>query len=172
MSAEPDFKRLLTEFALAEFMRGLQSPDADSAPQPDHIGALATRARSYVLQQFGRSSKWTAINSAIWSTISERKDPGITLADVDEVAKNSSAGSNEVLSVLALLSRPASGLLKMEYLATDGAGNASVSKDEVTKKLRAWWREKTVTDDAWRSWAGKIIVKWTPVGLGGHANEA
>lgn len=27
MSAEPDFKRLLTEFALAEFMKGLQASD-------------------------------------------------------------------------------------------------------------------------------------------------
>ena len=29
MSSEPDFKRLLTEFALAEFMRGLQSSEAE-----------------------------------------------------------------------------------------------------------------------------------------------
>jgi type I restriction enzyme R subunit len=108
MSAEPDFKRLLTEFALGEFKKGLQSSDsaADTAPSVDRIEALANRAESYVSQQFGGNPKWAVINSAVWSAIAERKDHGLTLADVDEVAKISSAESNEILAVLALLSRP------------------------------------------------------------------
>jgi hypothetical protein len=174
MSAEPDFKRLLTDFALAEFMRGLRTSDAamSTAPAVDRIRALGNRAKSYVSQHFGRSLKWSAINSAVWSAIAERADSGLTLLDVDEIAKTSSTESNEVLSVLALLSCPTSGLLKMEYAEKDGAGNASVTKDEVTRQLRGWWREKTITDDEWRSWAGKIIVKWIPADLRGSANDA
>src|SRR4029077_19901794 len=120
-------------FALGEFMRGLQSSDAatDKARSVSQMGPLAARANSYVSQQFGSSPKWLAINSAVWSSIGQRKDHGLTLTDVDEVARISSAQPNEVLAVLALLSRPSSGLLKMEYLAKDGAGDAVISKDEV-----------------------------------------
>jgi hypothetical protein len=174
MSAEPDFKRLLTEFALGEFKKGLRpsDPAVETARSVDPIGALADRARSYVLQQFGTDQRWAAINTAVWSSIGERKDFALTLADVDEVATRSSAESDEVLAVLALLSRPSSGFLKMEYVRKDGAEDSTVSMDEVTKQLRAWWREKTITGDAWRSWAGKIIVKWSPADFGGAASAA
>jgi hypothetical protein len=37
MSAEPDFKRLLTEFALGEFMKGLQAPGATMDAAPSRI---------------------------------------------------------------------------------------------------------------------------------------
>jgi hypothetical protein len=47
MSVEPDFKRLLTEFALGEFKRGLQSPEAavDSPIQGGTLQALSKRAQ-------------------------------------------------------------------------------------------------------------------------------
>ena len=68
-----------------------------------------------------------------------------------------------MLAVLALLSRPELGLLEMQYLANDGVG--IIAKDEVTKHLRAWWKEKTLDDDTWRAWAGQVIVKWAPAVL-------
>jgi type I restriction enzyme R subunit len=167
MSAEPDFKRVLTEFALGEFMKGLETPDNAIPGEEDRMATLSKRARNFVSRQFGRDRKWTAINSAVWKAIGERIDEELTLADVDQVAKVSSAESNDVLAVLALLSRPTSGLLEMDYVLNGRSGKESLSKDEITKHLRGWWRDKTITDDEWRSWAGKVIVKWRPADRGG-----
>jgi hypothetical protein len=33
----------------------------------------------------------------------------------------------------------------------------------MTKRLRAWAIDKTLSDEAWQSWAGDVIVKWLPV---------
>ena len=104
-----------------------------------------------------------AVNEAIWSALGALKEHSISLTEVDEIAEVASAEPNEVLAVLALLSRPASGLLKMEYFGTGAGDEAEVSREEVGKHLRAWWKAKTMPDDAWRSWAGNIVVKWSPV---------
>jgi hypothetical protein len=133
------------------------------------VDVLSERARAYVVQQFGKGLKWEAINSAIWSAIRGRKEHAITLTDVDEVAKTASAESTEVLAVLALLCRPASGLLEMQYFASDADGASTVAKEEVTRHLRSWWRGKTIDYDAWRAWAGKVIVKWSPVEVKGDS---
>jgi hypothetical protein len=172
MSAEPDFKRVLTEFALGEFMKGLKTPHVETAGDEGRIATLANQARHYVSQQFGWDRKWAEINSAVWSAVGERIDEELTLADVDQIAKTCSAESNEVLAILALLSRPASGLLKLEYVMNRETGNALVSKNEVIKHLRGWWKDKTINDDEWRSWAGKVIVKWSPADRGGTSNHA
>lgn len=167
MSAEPDFKRLLTEFAMGEFKRGLAGPENRSevtaAAVSSPLTELARRSKRYILEQFGPNLKWMAVNEAIWSALGALKQHSISLTEVDEIAEVVSAEPNEILAVLALLSRPASGLLKMEYFATRAGDEAHISRDEVGKHLRAWWKEKTMPDDAWRLWAGNIVVKWSPV---------
>jgi hypothetical protein len=60
----------------------------------------------------------------------------------------------------------------MEYVMNDASGRASLAKDEVTKKLRSWWKDKTINDDEWRSWAGRIVVKWSPSDHGGLSENA
>lgn len=64
--------------------------------------------------------------------------------------------------MLALLSRPTSGFLSMQYYSDDAEGADNVSSQDVAKHLKAWWRDKKIDDDAWKAWAGKIIVKWSP----------
>ncbi len=166
MSAEPDFRRLLTEFALGEFKRGLKSSAGNAQQQEsDGLQALTCRSQSYVAQHFGNDPKWAAINSALWGLVGKHEDRSITLSDVDALTTLSGADSNDALAVLALLSRPAAQFLRIQYLAHEAGQSAEVSKEEVAKHVRAWWRDKTIDDDAWRSWAGKVIVKWTPVAL-------
>ena len=97
--------------------------------------------------------------------LGESKNHEMTLTDVDEVARMAAADSNEVLAVLALLSRPASGFLAMQYFANVPDGAEKVSKEDVAKHLRAWWRDKKIDDDTWRNWAGNVIVKWSPTPL-------
>ena len=84
----------------------------------------------------------------------------LRLAEVDAVAKIASAEPSDVLAVLALLSRPGAELLTMEYLADAGDGASRIGKEEVAKQLRAWWRDKTLTDGEWRDWASKVAVRW------------
>jgi hypothetical protein len=172
MSVEPDFKRLLTDFALAEFKRGLHSTEAaaDFQNEDGTLKTISKRADVYVSQHFGSTSKWTAINSAVWHVIGERKSHAMTLTDVDEVASVVPADSNDVLAVLALLSRPASGFLTMQYSAKNSDGDEKVAKEEVARNLRAWWKDKKIDDDAWRAWAGKVIVKWSPAMLNEDLN--
>jgi hypothetical protein len=164
MSVEPDFRRLLTEFALGEFKRELGSANAGLDP-PEQLKAfdlLAKRATAYISQQLGADLKWSAINSAVWSAIRQRADHAISLTEIDEMAKIASVESDEVLAVLALLSRPASGLLEMRYFTDEHDGAATVSKEEVASHLTSWWKKREIDDDAWRAWAGKVIVRWAP----------
>jgi len=84
------------------------------------------------------------------------------LQDVDRVARSTGEDSNDVLAVLALLSRPHTGFLRMQYLTGNGEDAGALSNDEVVKQLRAWWREKTMTEASWREWADRIQVTWVP----------
>ena len=165
MSAEPDFKRVLTEFALGEFKRGLlgKVSAAEAVAPINAFAALAARSQSFVAQNFGADAKWGRINDAVWAAIPLKKDRAITLSDADAISDSVSAESNDVLAVLALLARDGVGLLTMEYFARDGGHLAKVSRDAMTKRLRAWAKDKTLSDEEWQSWAGDVIVKWQPV---------
>ncbi len=118
-------------------------------------------------QNLGADAKWGTINSAVWSSVTRQSDHALTLTEVDAVAKSASAKPNEVLAVLALLSRPAARLLKMEYFANGGEGSPKVPRNEVGKRLTAWWKDKTMSQDEWRSWARNVVVKWSPVDVEG-----
>lgn len=156
MSKEPDFKRLFTEFALTEFKRGLAGKtEGDSA-----FESLKTKSQSYAAKQFGTEAKWTAANKAIWSTIKQRKDQSVALSDVDAISEAANCNGEEVLALLALLSKPEAHLLKIKYTKQEGR---QITPQEVTDKLRAWWKTKTLPDDEWKAWAGSVQVKWSPV---------
>jgi type I restriction enzyme, R subunit len=161
MSAEPDFKRLLTEFALVEFKREIGNQEVIEALKADYRFAdHSAQSKKQVLQHFGTEPKWTAINSAVWSAITAAKDHVLTLSDVDGVATEIAVEPNDVLAVLALLSRQGSGLMKMDYVAYGNGDSSTIAKDEVTKKLRAWWKDKSISEEEWRSWAQGIHVCW------------
>jgi hypothetical protein len=51
----------------------------------------------------------------------------------------------------------------MEYLGTDSDDATRVSPEEVGRKIKAWWKDKSMRDDEWRAWAESVIVKWQPV---------
>jgi type I restriction enzyme R subunit len=172
MSAEPDFKRLLTEFALGEFKRGLIDVVASDKEESEVMEflPLEKRAKAYVAQHFGTDAKWNEINSAVWSEITTGKDHTLTLTQLDEIAIAVSVESNDVLAVLGLLSRPSTGFLKMEYMRNSSNDGSKVSRAEVSKKLKAWWKDKTLPDDEWRAWAENVVVKWSPIS-GGEASQ-
>jgi len=167
MSAEPDFKRLLTEFALVEFKRGLEPTEAKAKSERYEVAGQITiltpamvRSNKLIKQQFGTQLMWSRINQAVWAEIGANDRGCVSLSEVDAVAKTTGTDANDVLAILALLSRPGAGVLKMEYLTDEGS---EVSREELGKKLKAWWKEKTISDDQWRSWAEGVQVKWSPI---------
>jgi hypothetical protein len=162
MSTEPDFKRLLTEFALVEFKRKIGNQEVIEALKADYTYAdQSSRSKKEVLQHFGTEPKWTAINSAVWTAITVAKDHLLTLSDVDAVANEIAVEPNDVLAVLALLSRQGSSLMKMDYVAYADGDSSMIGRDEVTKKLRAWWKDKSMSEEEWRSWSEGVVVRWS-----------
>lgn len=166
MSAEPDFKRVLTEFALGEFKRGLLAKIevAEEVRPIKAFAELEKRSQILVARNFGEDAKWMRICGAVWREIPSHADYSITLSDADAIALSASAEPNDVLAVLALLARDGTDLLKMEYILQKGGDGSRVSRDTMAKQLRSWGRDKTLSEEEWRSWAGSVIVKWQPVG--------
>ena len=123
------------------------------------IMVLEKLSTQYLTQSLGVDPKWSKINSAVWSAIQERPKPELRPSDVDRLAEITASDPNDVLAVLALLSRPDAGLLTMEYFEEEGK---SVSPKDVVEHLRAWWREKKLGESAWQDWAGKVFLRWRP----------
>lgn len=78
----------------------------------------------------------------------------LTRADVTE---------DSILAVIAMLSRPSVGILRMEF-HDDQKNGRKVEMSEFRKMLTSWWRNKTLLDDDWRNWASNVSVKWVLVG--------
>jgi hypothetical protein len=162
MATEPDFKRLMTEFALGEFKRGLAGAEAAKTQGSGArmFDSQENRAKAYVARQFGGEVKWARINAALWEAMRKRTEHSITLTSVDSVAKVAGSEPNDVLAVLALFSRPGLGLLALEYSSDS---DTKVSREQLAQNLKAWWKDREMTDDQWRSWAGRVVVKWSPI---------
>jgi len=42
---------------------------------------------------------------------------------------------------------------------------------EFIKKLTDWWKNKTISDQAWEEWSSSINVSWNPIEERGDVNE-
>ncbi|MDD5261255.1 MAG: DEAD/DEAH box helicase family protein [Methylacidiphilales bacterium] len=98
------------------------------------------------------------ISKALCQRLSKNHGQKLSLTDIDTVALQLQCSSEDVLGALGLMSAPPRGLLRME-LHTVG-NNKRVSVPEFMAKLRAWWREKSLSDEDWHRWAGNIEVSW------------
>ena len=103
-------------------------------------------AETYVVQQLGYDEKWTVINHEIWDVLESK--PDIVLSDLED--------TDDVLTVLAVLL--GGGFLKQEYIEN----NQVVDPQEVVTLLKAWHRDKTLSDEEWKERASKIRVQWKP----------
>jgi hypothetical protein len=95
----------------------------------------------------------------VLATIATNKEGRFKLSDVTKVALSSKATKEQVFAVLNLLGDGGSNLLRLRFGSMDKASN-EVSLDEVVDKLRAWWREKTLTDSEWTKWSSRVEVAW------------
>jgi len=131
--------------------------------------SLSERSRAYVAKHFGTDSA-ARIASEIGSVMAGRSPAVLTLDDVEHIAADASVDATDVLAVLALLARPTAELLRMEYRSKNDTVTLSI--EDVTKRLRSWWRNKDTTEEAWRSWAETVSVRWIPIGRTGIRSDA
>jgi hypothetical protein len=135
--------------------RGAERVRSDSGA----FASRAKRAQEDVVRQFGKDPKWVAINDALWSWMERIPEHAITPIEVDAIAEETGRDTEEVLALLSLISRPAAHLLKMEYVGPRG----EVPYAEVTRHVRAWWKDKTLSDEDWEEWADQVVVRWSLV---------
>jgi hypothetical protein len=60
--------------------------------------------------------------------------------------------------------------LQMTY-RNETTPNPEVPITEVMAKLQAWWKDHSMSDEEWKSWASNTIVQWTPRQLEEEAGE-
>jgi hypothetical protein len=46
----------------------------------------------------------------------------------------------------------------MEYRGED---ENDITRAEVTQKLKSWWKDKSISEEEWQSWASKVTVTWS-----------
>ena len=136
-----------------------------SAPHSDSVADAAERAGTYIAEQFGNAEKWVKLNKAIWMSIGLAHDHAFTLSDIDSVTESASCDSDEVLAVLALLSRPSIRILTMEF-RSELQGEAEITPSDFIRKLTDWWRNKSLSEEEWQTWASSTKVRWIPASKG------
>jgi len=148
---------------------------AAEAPAEDTIGSaseslelhvLASHADAYLQKHLGADQKWSGINRAIWNALGITAKHTLHLTQITSLAEEISAKPDDVFAVIALLCGPGSRLLKMNFLSDSGE-LAEGSNTEVTRRLREWWRDKSIGDEDWKRWASGIAVEWTPANVEG-----
>lgn len=120
-------------------------------------------ALDLVTKTFGTADRWARINAILWGAMAKQSEPQLTLIEVEEIALLAEVDSAQVLAVLALLSRSPGGPLRMGYFLEIQGRKTLIPKSEVAGWLKAWWRDKIITEDQWRLWASRLVVSWTPV---------
>jgi hypothetical protein len=128
--------------------------------EPDARLTVHANSESYLNKQLGTDEKWARINGRVWSMLETDPEHALRLSEIDVIAHEASSEPDEVLAVLALLSRRSPGFLKMEYLGGDSTGSREISSSEVLARLSAWWREKSLSEEEWNRWARATIVRW------------
>jgi len=117
------------------------------------------RAARYIHSQFGADEVWQLINKLIWEMLQIRSDRTLRLSDVDEIAAKGNVSSDQVLSVLTLLSSKPDGFFERRYIRANGGG-AIVSNEEVIAMIRAYSKRHSLAAEEWKEWASKVLVEW------------
>ena len=102
------------------------------------------------------------INKALWHRIDATSVQRFVPSDIEPIVEAVGCSPDEVLAVLALLSRPSLSLLKMEYVALGPSGETEIPPSEVAEQIRKSWKEKSLSEQEWRIWASDTRVQWRP----------
>jgi len=159
------FRRVVSENLLHKIFDAINASNKSSVA----LSNLEDKASVYLRQQLGNVGNWPEINKAIWHTVETNPEHAFSLDDLNRIAGTVSCDPNEVLAVLVLLSRPSAQLIKMNYRRLDGDREINVSPSEMGKQIKAWWKDKTLSDADWEAWATATRVRWVPTTVPGEA---
>ena len=104
--------------------------------------------------------KHDVIEKDIWKIVDGRNEGYFSVEDIDGLVSKHQCDYEDVLATLSRLGRD-DGEMKLIYV--DAENNDYISSEEVRKKLKQWWKDKTLTDDEWESWSSKVQMHWVPV---------
>ena len=120
-------------------------------------------ARTFISMHFGNAEKWEKINQAIWEVIESDHDSAFNLSAVDLVVESISCDGDDILAVLSLLSSSSARILTMKFLSGSSSGR-EVMPSEFVRNLTDWWKNKSLSEEKWRTWASETKVRWVPSG--------
>lgn len=140
------------------WLQGLLSTEVSSSAP--NLSVLAQRSASCLGTNLGREEKWTRINYQVWEILGASPDRTLRLSQVATLAAESHSEPDDVLAALAILAGPTVGILEMEFFASGSNGTKEVLRSEASTRLRAWWRDKSISEEEWRLWASTTGVRW------------
>jgi hypothetical protein len=165
LMGDAEFRRVVSDDLLHKIFNEINTAVGLPKDVAVQLSDLKSKAAEYLRKHLGSIGNWPGINQAIWHTMQASSDVAFFLQDIDKVSRTLPCEPNEVLAILALLSRPSARLIKMDYLRDDGDRKSEISPTEVGKKIKAWWKDKTLSDADWEAWAITTHVRWTPRGM-------
>lgn len=143
---------------LGDPQAGRDVPSMHPAQEDGEFDAAMHESGRFLRQQLGDDAKWQRINGAIWSAIRNNEQRVLRLAELNVIGPEGGWEQPELLAVVGLLGAPHKGVLRMELRAADGT---EVAADEVARNLASWWKDRTMSEKAWKEWASQISVSWT-----------
>lgn len=118
------------------------------------------KSRKFLQAQLGDAVPWARIHHAVFESINATGDKRFLLSDVAKVAAAQDVPSEQVFAVLGLMGEGGANVLRLRFDKPTADGGGEVPQDEVIEKLRSWWRDKSLSDDEWKSWSSRVTVSW------------
>jgi hypothetical protein len=145
----------VTRFGAASFLEEAKY----FVPIPVALVRILPTRETEIHDLFAGNERAVHLAESIFSTIHERPDHTFRLSDIDAASKTAGCSPEDALGVLAMLTSPSVAKLRLELRSASGSGSI-VTSAELTKRLRDWWKHKTVTDEEWNEWAESVEVRW------------
>jgi len=128
---------------------------------PLESAARVTRSQlreKKLAQTLGGNPQWLRVGKDIFETLDRSPTHSLQLSDLISIGKSRQCSIGDILGIVGILSTQTTGLLHMELRSS--VTERPIPAEAFTAKLRAWWRDKTFSEEEWQTWAGGVAVSW------------
>lgn len=119
--------------------------------------SLLQFTNEFIFQNFGSDIKWSRINEAFLRIVESSKSKSIGLDEMVAMSEQYKFELDDIFSLVGLLSTPNKNLLRMEFFTMK---NERVESEIIYRKLKKFWKDRTISKEEWEDWSSTIIVKW------------
>ena len=128
-------------------------------PQPknDDVQHRANLALAFARTQFPSHPKLNELAQLVSEHFIAHRGQTLPFSDLRPLATQSGVKGPELYAVLNVLSSPEAAFLERTYSTPDGH---TVPNSEISMKLRAWHRDKSLTEEEWNTFARSINLRW------------